>query len=91
MPTIARLYGVYIYMYKRSSFGKGNRDEHTNNPHIHLEYQGNKIKVYINNLQYKVETGKLLPVMKSVAIAFIEKNKQNLLKMWESGNIHSLD
>ena len=91
MPRLIRLYGVYVYMYKRSSYGKGNRDEHTNNPHIHLIYQGNEIRVNINDFSYEVLKGKLIPIMKDVAIEVIEEFKPQLLKMWKDQKFFKLD
>jgi hypothetical protein len=90
MPKLVRLYGVYVYMYKRSNYGKGNRDEHENDPHIHLIYQGNEIKVNINDFSYEVEKGRLIPIMKDVAIEVIDKCKEDLLKMWKEQKFYKL-
>lgn len=91
MPKLIRLYGVYVYMYKRSNYGKGNRDEHINDPHIHLIYQGNEIKVNINDFSYEIIKGRLIPVMKDVAIDVIDEFKPQLLKMWKEQKFFKLD
>ena len=75
MPTISTFYGIVIMMHPK---GK----EH-NPPHIHAKY-GEK------NAAFKVDDGEIMhnsefPERASRMVKeFIEKNKSELLKMWEN-------
>ena len=75
MPTISKFYGITIMMHPK---GK----EH-NPPHIHAKYGE-------NNASFSVDTGEIMydsdfPLRASQMVKeFIEKNKEELLRMWDS-------
>ena len=75
MPTISIFYGITIMMHPK---GK----EH-NPPHVHAKYGE-------SNASFNVNTGEMMhssefPLRASQMVKeFIEKNKDELLKMWEN-------
>lgn len=75
MPTISYFYGIVITMYQK---GK----EH-NPPHIHAFYQDNCAAFSIEDA--KLLEGKMPKRAISLIKRFIRDNKEELLKMWETG------
>jgi len=80
MPVISRFYGIIIRMYFRAS-------EH-NPPHIHAIYGEDVAAVEI--LTGEVIEGYLPPTAIDMVRKWTDKNKQKLLKMWNTQEIKKL-
>lgn len=80
MPTISTFYGIRVFMRQILK-------EH-NPPHIHAQYGGYQASFTIadGNL-YQGEFPKRAAEMVK---EFVSKNKEELLKMWESGQYKKL-
>ena len=81
MPTINIFYGIRIFMYQTSK-------EH-NPPHIHAEYGE-------HHASFRISDGALIrgefPNRATAMVKeFIEKYKDELIQMWESGNYYKLE
>lgn len=75
MPTISTFYGIYIMMYLKNK-------EH-NPPHIHAFYGNEAATFYIKNGE--IYEGSFPTRAKKMVKEFILKNKDELMRMWETG------
>lgn len=83
MPTLARFYGIIIRMYFLQR-------EH-NPPHVHVIYQDETFSITISDL--RIIDGETKPSSRALEMVkeWIEINKDELLKMWETQEIHELE
>lgn len=75
MPTISTFYGIMVVMYLRNK-------EH-NPPHVHAIYGEYDASFYI--LDGELYEGDFPLNGKKLMKEFINKNRDDLLKMWEDG------
>ena len=75
MPTISIFYGIYIMMYLRNK-------EH-NPPHIHAFYGDESATFYIETGE--IYEGSFPERAKQLVKEFVNKYKQELMEMWETG------
>ena len=81
MPTISIFYGIRIFMYQISKEHKP--------PHIHAEYSGYEAIFRISD---GVLIGGEFPNRATAMVKeFIEKYKDELIQMWESGTYYKLE
>ena len=83
MPTISRFFGIIIRMYFLQS-------EH-NPPHIHVIYQEETFSLTIKDL--RIIDGETNPSPRLLAMVkeWVLLHQNELLKMWETQDIHELD
>ena len=82
--------GVWFIMNPKSSgnyHGFTGRNEH-GDPHVEVYFQGNKADLFLKTKHFEVITGKIHPRMKKAAKVLLSKYTDELLKMWETGNIY---
>ncbi|NCO54902.1 MAG: transcriptional regulator [Bacteroidetes bacterium CG02_land_8_20_14_3_00_31_25] len=70
MPIIARFYGIIIQMYW---------EEH-NPPHLHAEYQGNKMQISIKTLEVK---GDFPARAKAMVFEWLSLHLNEIMENWE--------
>ncbi|MCR5307622.1 MAG: DUF4160 domain-containing protein [bacterium] len=80
MPTISFFYGITIFMYLS--------DKEHEPPHIHAFYQDDGAAFSI--LDGTIIKGKFPTNGKKLVKEFIQKYKQELLAMWNTGTYHKL-
>lgn len=80
MPIISRFYGMLVKMYFRDS-------EH-NPPHIHIIYGDYLGVINLNTLE--MEQGDLPAKAYKIAKEWTSKHKEELLTMWNTGDIKEL-
>ncbi len=81
MPVLSRFYGIIIRMYPTQS-------EH-NPPHVHAIY-GDDVAA-INIRTGKIMDGSLPAKALSMVNEWIQENKDDLIKMWETQEYIKLD
>lgn len=81
MPTISVFYGITIMMYLR--------DKEHNPPHIHAFY-GNEAASFLID-SGDIYEGNFPKRGKKLVKEFINKNKEELLKMWNTGEYIKLE
>ena len=83
MPAIASFYGILILMHLT-------RKEH-NPPHIHVIYQEETFSLTIKDL--RIIDGETNPSPRLLAMVkeWVLLHQNELLKMWETQDIHELD
>jgi hypothetical protein len=79
MPEICRFLGIVITMYF---------DEH-NPPHFHVRYNEYRAAMSINDLN--VIAGLLPAKVRGLVQEWAEKNKDELLDIWETGEFRKID
>jgi TRAP-type mannitol/chloroaromatic compound transport system permease large subunit len=80
MPVLSRFYGIVIRMYFQQA-------EH-NPPHIHALYGEDVAEIDIQT--GKILEGSLPPKAISMVQEWVELNKNDLLKIWETQEFKSL-
>lgn len=83
MPTIARFYGIIIRMYFLPK-------EH-NPPHVHVIYQDETFSITIKDLV--IIDGETNPSPRALNMVkdWIALHRDELMKMWETQEIHELE
>ena len=83
MPTISRFFGIIIRMYFLQS-------EH-NPPHIHVIYQEETFSLTIKDLRIIDGEANPSPRLLAMVKEWVLLHQNELLKMWETQDIHELD
>lgn len=83
MPVLSRFYGIVIKMFFRQS-------EH-NPPHIHVIYQDITFSITIKDM--RIIDGDSNPPSRALSMVkeWIGLHQDELLKMWETQDIHQLE
>ncbi len=83
MPTLARFFGIIIRMYFLPK-------EH-NPPHVHVIYGEETFSISI--VDYSIIDGELHPSSRVLSMVkeWIGLHRDELLKMWETQEIHELE
>ena len=89
MPSLSnRLYnvGIVIYMYFQETQGQGKHHL----PHIHVAYKDMEVVYDFVNMEI-IEGDNLKPQIKKILTKWIEDHQDELLEMWNTGDIKRLD
>ena len=83
MPVLSRFYGIIIRMYFLPK-------EH-NPPHVHVIYQDETFSISIIDL--KIIDGERQPSARALSMVkeWITLHRDELLKMWETQELHSVE
>ncbi|MBQ6730400.1 MAG: DUF4160 domain-containing protein [Bacilli bacterium] len=83
MPVLSRFYGIIIRMYFLPK-------EH-NPPHVHVIYQDETFSIAINELIIIDGDEHPTPRVLSMVKEWISQHRDELLNMWETQELHSIE
>lgn len=83
MPVLSRFYGIIIRMYFLP--------KEYNPPHVHVIYQDETFSIAINDLS--IIDGEAQPSSRALSMVreWIGLHRDELLKMWETQELHSIE